>query len=692
MKADPAPARRLPWGAGLMAALLVAGLAASLPESWRQVAQARTEDALMRLVVPILPPLPPLPTAPTYAEVIVIDIDAASLRARGPWPWPRETLAQLVEALTAAKPAALALDMLLAGPDPRSPQAELTRRGVTLPEAALAPLDAALPDGDKRLTQALREVPAVLGLVLSMEASAGTVPPPHILSRDSAALAPLWQGAGVQGPHPPLAKAAAGLGVIALPGDADGVIRNVPLFVAAGGVPYPGLALESLRVAQDTSAYLIEAGKLRVGDHALPLPEGALLRLVPGVGQPRVISAAEVLAGAALPESALVLIGGSAPELGGLRSAQDDALEPAVMVQARALAHMLRALVPRPPASAALWQAATLIALPALAIMAGVFLSPLAGFCTLLALLAGALAASAVLFAGAQILFVPLAPPLAALSGYGGAALAGFITSRAREARLRARFSQHLAPQVVAKILADPNLVKLSGEKREITALFTDVEDFTAMTERADPAALVRVLDAYFEGLAGIVLRHGGMIDKFVGDALHAFFNAPLDLAEHPQKALACAREIAAGAEAFRTRPEAAALGFGRTRIGVETGMAVVGEVGLRAKLDYTAHGAVVNAAARLEAANKRFGSTLCLGPGIAARLPTAKLRPLGEIALRGFAQPVAVFDLWPEGVDAAWKSAYLDALTLPPGEAGPAFAALAAQAPRDGVSALRAR
>ena len=212
------------------------------------------------------------------------------------------------------------------------------------------------------------------------------------------------------------------------------------------------------------------------------------------------------------------------------------------------------------------------------------------------------------------------------------------------------------------------------------------------MTERADPAALVRVLDAYFEGLADIVLRHGGMIDKFVGDALHAFFNAPLDLVEHPQKALACAEEIAGWAEAFRARPEAAALGFGRTRIGVETGVAVVGEVGLRAKLDYTAHGAVVNAAARLEAANKRFGSTLCLGPGIAARLSPAALRPLGTLALRGFAQPVAVFDLWPSGVDEAWKRAYLNALSLPDDQAGAAFAALSAQAPEDGVSAFRAR
>src|SRR5215470_8034438 len=201
-----------------------------------------------------------------------------------------------------------------------------------------------------------------------------------------------------------------------------------------------------------------------------------------------------------------------------------------------------------------------------------------------------------------------------------------------REALLRSRFEQHLAPAVVRRILARPGLVKLRGERREVTALFTDVEGFTALTHRIDPAILVSALDNYFEGMATIIMARGGMVDKIVGDAVHALFNAPGDLTDHPQKAVECAIALHSWSETFRRRPEVAMIGFGPTRIGLETGLAIVGDVGIRAKLDYTAHGDAVNLAARLEAANKELGSSICIGPAAASRCDQLRLRPLGKI------------------------------------------------------------
>ncbi len=179
-------------------------------------------------------------------------------------------------------------------------------------------------------------------------------------------------------------------------------------------------------------------------------------------------------------------------------------------------------------------------------------------------------------------------------------------------------------------IVSDPNLVKLTGERREITALFTDIEGFTTMTDRLGPQELVSLLDRYFEGVAAIVMKHGGMIDKLVGDAVHAFFNAPLDQSEHWRHAIACGIEIRSWTEAFRASPENRAAQMGKTRIGIETGDAVVGDVGIAAKLDYTAHGNAINIAARLEAANKDLGSTICIGAGAAERFGKDRLNPLG--------------------------------------------------------------
>ena len=216
------------------------------------------------------------------------------------------------------------------------------------------------------------------------------------------------------------------------------------------------------------------------------------------------------------------------------------------------------------------------------------------------------------------------------------AAFSQFAETRRVERVARERFAQYLPQAVVDRYLDQPGKAPIAGEEREVTALFTDIEGFSALAGRVRPQELVALLNIYFAEVNKLVADHGGMVDKVVGDAVHAFFNAPEDLDDHINKAIDCALAISRLTEEMRNRPQFKAQDFGRTRIGIETGMAVLGEVGLSGKLDYTAHGNSINLAARLQDANKFLGSTICVGPA-ANRNSHRTLRALGEHEIRGF-------------------------------------------------------
>jgi adenylate cyclase len=599
--------------------------------------------------------------------VVVVDIDRPSIEAVGPWPWPRQTIARLVKAVAARRPAAIAIDVLFAEPDDRSPAALARRLGRLTENADISALADTLPDGDKLLAEAVKSAPVVLGFVLDPDGQ-NTLSGPPIVSRGPLPFDELWQAAGAVGPPSSLAEAASGIGALSLPGSGDGVIRQVPLFVAAGDTVLPGFAVEAVRLARGASTLMIESDPpaLTIGSRRLALPRDGLLRMVP-VAQERhsTLAATDVLndrGDLGRLTGALVVLGGSAPELGGLRKTSLDPLTPSVQIQADAMEQILAGRVPRPIAATRPAEVLIVGMAGILAVALGVAVSPYIGL-LLLASAVGALwMTSSALVAFTDRLVDPLTPSIAAGLVFAVTSVTGYSVTRWREALVRRRLEQHLAPAVVRQIVEQPGLIKLSGERREVTALFTDIDGFTAMTHRADPAQLIAALDDYFEGIAQLVIGHGGMIDKIVGDAVHALFNAPVDLAEHSRRAIDCAITISTWSEAYRSRAAPAYIGFGRTRIGIETGAAVVGDVGIRSKLDYTAHGDAVNMAARLEAANKRLGTTICIGPVAAARCEPSLLRPLGLIAVAGREELIPVFEPWPSDAPSSWREAYLKA------------------------------
>jgi adenylate cyclase len=605
-------------------------------------------------------------------KVMVVDIDRASIDALGAWPWPRATMARLVEAVASGRPAAIAIDVLFAVPDDRSPAALARQLGSLTGHAEISAMGDSLPDGDKLLAQAISSIPVALGFVLDPD-SDRALPGAPIVSRGSLPFDDLWQTRGAIGPTPPLADAAGGLGALSLPGSTDGAIRQVPIFVAVGGLLMPGLAAEALRLASGASSYFIEGEPptLVVGSRRVALSHDGLLRLTPtppGRRVARTLSAIDVLQGRFDRDrlkDALVLLGGSAPELDGLRRTPADPLTPSVQIQADAVEQMVAGRVPGTLTAAPVTQPLTVLSIGALAVVLGAALSPAAGSAILTAAIALLWIAAIAVSGLADRLTDPLTPSIAAALVFAVTAGTAYSVTRRREALIHHRLEQHLSPAVVRRIVERPDLVKLTGEQRQVTSLFTDIEDFTATMHRAGPEELVTTLDQYFEGVAGIVIAHGGMIDKIVGDGVHALFNAPLDLDDHPQHAIECAIAIQAWSEGFRQSSPAAAIGLGRTRIGLEAGPAIVGDVGIQSKLDYTAHGDAVNMAARLQACNKELGSTICVGPGAAAQCGAPLLRPLGRLVVRGREEPVAVFEPWPDDTPPAWRDTYLKAYAM---------------------------
>jgi adenylate cyclase len=206
-------------------------------------------------------------------------------------------------------------------------------------------------------------------------------------------------------------------------------------------------------------------------------------------------------------------------------------------------------------------------------------------------------------------------------------------------------FSRYVSPKVVGELIRDPAKLSLEGERRAATFLFTDVAGFTTMSEAVTGSELARILNLYLDGMVRVIQHHDGMVDKFIGDAVFAIFNVPLDQPDHWERAVRCALDLDRFAEKFRAEQNAAGVPFGVTRIGVHSGMATVGNFGSHDKMEYTALGDAVNTASRLEGLNKYFGTRTCVSEVTHAECKGIPFRPMGLVIVKGKTQALGVFE-----------------------------------------------
>ncbi len=670
------PRRLLVVLLGLCVVAAVAALRAADPGPL-QVARLKSFDLYQQLA----------PRPYRDAAVRVVDIDAAALARFGQWPWPRTLLARLVERLERAGVAVIAFDMVFSEPDRTSPRqmTALWRQWGEL--EGLEGLVARLPDHDAVFAEALAAAPTVGGVLATRGASgagqaaagqaaagtpAETLPPRKAgFAHGGSDPAPVLQRFdGLVRNLPAVEQAVTGLGLLSLSPDRDNVIRRVPLLVALDGEVYPALAVEALRVAFGASTLIsrsvdasgqVGAGQsglsaLKIGPLDVPLTRTGELWVRYAVPAPqRVVSAAWALdsSRAALAErleGTIVLIGTSAPGLRDLRATPLRAAEPGVLVQAQMIEQMLLGThLARPD-----WaRGAELLGLAAAGLLvaaAAPLLGALWGALLGLGLLAALAGASWLAFAEARLLLDPVAPALAVVAAYLCVTTAQYLLSERERSRIRGAFGQYLAPALVERLAREPGRLRLGGETRELTLLFVDLRGFTGLSERLSAAEVTRFLNAFLTPMTEAVMAAGGTVDKYMGDALMAFWNAPLDQPDHAARACRAALDMRARFAALRRELDAPDLGIG---IGLNSGPANVGNMGSAQRFDYSAIGDTVNLASRLESLSKTYGLDIVAGQSLPAAAPGFAWLELDRVRVVGKQAPVRIYTLLDAAADA---------------------------------------
>ncbi|MBV8926271.1 MAG: adenylate/guanylate cyclase domain-containing protein, partial [Bradyrhizobium sp.] len=568
--------------------------------------------------------------------VTVVDIDEASIAKLGQWPWPRTTIADMIINLTNLGAVVIAFDAVFPEPDRLNPDvAARTMR--YLDEATRARLRE-LPSNDQVLSDAIRRSRVVLGEtgVEQMISEADESLPLTAFATLGLEIDPvlfLYQFPGLLRNVPVIEKAAAGRGLITIVPERDGIIRRVPMVLQAQGNTMPSLSLEILRVATGTPTILLKsdaAGIKSIKLRGLEIPtdsHGQLWVHFARLDRERSIyvSAADVLDNKVPVDKIkgkLVLVGTSAAMLNDIKTTPVSPAMPGVEIHAQILESALTGgFVSQPNYGIALELFAALIA--------GLFViafAPDLGPARLIAL--GAVFATALIgtswyaYQYHRQLIDFTYPLLSTTAIYLTLIFSSFVREQAQRRQIRSAFGQYLSPALVEQLAQSPEKLVLGGEEREMTILFSDVRGFTTISEsyKHDPQGLTRLMNRFLTPLTNAILARKGTIDKYMGDAIMAFWNAPLDDKQHQLNACNAAVDMLEKIDELNKirEQEAAEAGHAylplNVGVGLNTGICVVGNMGSDLRFDYSVLGDSVNLASRLEGQTKEYGFPIIVG------------------------------------------------------------------------------
>jgi adenylate cyclase len=616
------------------------------------------------------------PRAWQDTPVRIVDIDDASLTQLGQWPWPRSQVAAMVARLSASGAATIVFDIVFAEPDRTSPAQSLALWSANgAPVATLQKAISALPDHDVLLAKAIHDAGNV---VTGFALTDGAQGHPPILRAGFATLGddPLPFVPGFKGAVtslPVLEKEVAGNGSVTFTADNDFIIRRVPLVERLGQQLYPTLSSEALRVAQGAHTLLIkstgasrEYGSgnqvgivgIKIGDISVPTDaSGQMLMHYTAPAPQRYIPAWQVLArnfDPALVRGRIVLIGTSATGLRDIRPSPINAVMPGVEADAQALEQILLGhFLQRPDWARAAEFCFVLVVgglLVLLLRLSGALLSGLIGLTAILA----AFAASWHAYTSKVMLLDPVTAAVAVFAVYLSSTIIGYLRTEAEKRQVRGAFSRYLSPDLVKELTRDPARLKLGGDLRNMSFLFCDVRGFTRISEqfKFNPQGLTRLLNRFLTPMTDVILSRRGTIDKYMGDCIMAFWNAPLDDPAHGEHACASALAMMEELGTLNKTLQAEALAEQRAfqplkvGIGLNTGECVVGNMGSDQRFDYSVLGDAVNLASRLEGLSKLYGVDIVISESTLAAVPGWAAIELDLVVVKGRTEPIRIYAL----------------------------------------------
>ncbi|MEH2490792.1 CHASE2 domain-containing protein [Bradyrhizobium sp. AZCC 2230] len=604
------------------------------------------------------------PRHKTVRPVTIVDIDDRSLARFGQWPWSRTRIADMIINLTNNGAVAIGFDVVFSEPDRLNP--DLVAGQMRYLDDATRTRLRELPSNDQVLSEAIQHSHVILGETGQPKVGPEldkTLPFTGVATvGEENAEKFLFEFPGLLRNVPIIEKVAAGRGLFSIKTERDGLIRRVPLIMRAQGNIMPSLSLEILRVVTGTPTLLVRTDKtgiraIRLKGVEIPTDENGQLWVHYARQDPSIyVSAADVLDNTVPPSKIagkLVLIGTSAAGLYDLKTTPVSSTMPGVEIHAQVLESVLSGAVISQPNYAL---GVELLAALIIGILVIIF-TPNLGPVRLV--LAGAMFAAVLIgtswfFYWQRRYLIDFTYPLLSTTAiYLTFIFSSFVREQRQRVQIRGIFAQYMSPVLVEQLAQSPEKVVLGGEERELTIMFSDVRGFTSISEsyKHDPQGLITLMNRFLTPLTDVIIEEKGYVDKYMGDAIMAFWNAPLDDAEHQVNACEAAIQMLEKIDVVNKEREQEAADGGHVYIplnvgiGLNTGIGVVGNMGSDLKKNYSVLGDSVNLASRLEGQTKEYGFPIIVGSrtALAAKDKFAILE-LDFIMVKGKSEPEVIY------------------------------------------------